>query len=459
MKKFLLLLLLTGLMWQTRAQSLINAGPMIGHTDMTEVTLWIQTTRPANVKFTYWLHGADLVRAHSTETCRTTKENAYVCKIKIKDLKPGTAYDYAVVINGKRQKFPYKLTFKTQELWRWHKAPSDFSFVFGSGAYTNDPMWDRPGSPYGGHYRIYESIADQKPDFMIWGGDNIYLRQGEWNSRDRIIYRYTHDRHTPELQRLLGTVAHYAILDDHDFGPNDSDGSFWNKNTTIEVFRLFWANPSVGVGNLKGAISMFSWNDADFFLLDNRYYRDANDLKTKRPKTMLGKEQLEWLKNALAKSRARFKFIVMGGQFLNTARRFETYSNHGFAAERQEIIDFILDQDVRNVIFLTGDRHESEISVYNPGNGQPAIFDLTSSPFTSGPNTHAAKEVNMLRIPGSVIMQRNFARVDVKGQGKDRHVEVSYYDTDGKLIYSYRLDFNNPVPQVKRKTEALLPNH
>jgi alkaline phosphatase D len=252
------------------------------------------------------------------------------------------------------------------------------------------------------------------------------------------------------MQRLLASTAHYAILDDHDFGPNDSDGSFWNKNTTIEVFDMFWANPSVGVGNIKGAITTFSWYDADFFLLDNRYYRDANDLKTKYPKSELGKAQLEWLKNALAASKARFKFIVMGGQFLNTARHFETYSNHGFDIERQNIIDYIYNQGIKNVIFLTGDRHESEINVYNPSNGDQVLYDLTVSPFTSGPNTHALEEVNHLRIPGSVIMKRNFGIISVKGQKENRHVEISFYDTDGKLIYSYKLNFQNPQMKINR---------
>ena len=449
MKKYVFWLFIGLLAWQTKAQSIINAGPMRGHTSMTEVNLWIQTTRPAKVKFAYYPKGKPAAKQFTMQR-KTRKEDAYIYEVKLTNLKRGTTYVYEVYINGKKQSFDYPLNFTTQDIWRWHKPPKDFSFAFGSGAYINDPAWDRKGSPYGGHYRIYESIADKHPDFMIWGGDNIYLRQGEWNSRERIIYRYTHDRAIPEMQRLLASTAHYAILDDHDFGPNDSDGSFWNKNTAIEVFDMFWANPSVGVGNIRGAITQFSWYDADFFLLDNRYHRDANDLETKEHKTILGKQQLEWLKNALAASRARFKFVVMGGQFLNTARRFETYSNHGFDLERAEIIHYIYKQGIKNVIILTGDRHESEISVYNPSNGDPVLFDLTVSPFTSGPNTHALQEKNHLRIPGSVIMERNFGIISVKGQKNDRHVEITFYNQDGKKIYSYRLDFKKPQTEIER---------
>lgn len=449
MKKILAFFAVSVMLPGFAQHSLINAGPMVGHTSMTETYLWIQTRKPAKVRFYYYPDGHP-EQKRMTSTCKTVKKDGFTCKIKLTDLQRGTLYRYGVLINGNRVRFDYPLQFKTQDIWRYHKAPEDFSFVFGSGAYINDPPWDRKGKAYGGEYEIYRSVWKNKPDFMIWGGDNVYLRQGEWNSRERTIYRYTHDRSIPEMQPLLASVAHYAIVDDHDVGPNDCDGSFWNKETTYEVFKLFWANPSFGVGDIKGAVTQFSWYDADFFLLDNRYYRNANALKTNDKKTILGKKQLEWLKNALAASKARFKFIVMGGQFLNSARRFETYSNYGFDKERLEIIDYIYDQGLKNVIFLTGDRHMSEISVFNPSNGNPVIYDLTASPFTSGPNTHAQKEINVFRIPGSLIMQRNFARVDVKGQGKDRHVEISYFDTYGKLIYRYRLDFEKPVMEIKR---------
>ncbi len=449
MKKrfFVLLLLLTSFVFAQN--KLVKAGPMVGHVDMTEAWLWIQTTKPAKVKFGYYPEGKRN-ELKKTKVVATTEDKGFTAKIKLTGLKRGTRYRYEVYINGKKISFNYPLTFKTQDIWRFHKAPKDFSFVFGSGAYINDEPWDRKNNKYGGHYEIFRSIYKKHPDFMIWGGDNVYLRQGEWNSKERTIYRYTHDRSIKELQPLLASVAHYAIVDDHDFGPNDSDGSFWNKNTTEEVFTYFWANPSFGVANIKGAITQFSWYDADFFLLDNRYYRDANKLKTKKNKTMLGKEQLEWLKNALAASNARFKFIMMGGQFLNTARRYETYSNYGFDRERLEILDFIYEQGLKNVIFLTGDRHESEISLYDPGNGQPVIYDITSSPFTSGPNTHAWKENNTLRIPGSLIMKRNFALVSVKGEKENRHVEVAFYDTGGKLIYRYTLNFENPQKKIQR---------
>ena len=416
-------------------KSLLQSGPMIGRVNKTDIKLWAQTKKPAYVKFAYWLKEKPSVKKYS-QAVKTNKENAYTAHIIIDGLKPGKEYGYQLYINNKKVVFDYPLSFKTQEVWKYHHAPSDFAFSFGTCAYINDPEFDRKGGAYGGGYEIFTRIADKKPQFMIWGGDNTYFRQNEWDSKSAMIYRYTHDWSIPEKQKLFATVAHYAIVDDHDFGPNDSDGSFWNKNTSMDVFNLFWANPKQ-VSGFKSTTFQFNYNDADFFLLDNRYFRDPNNLKTKDPKTILGKEQLDWLKKALVFSKAKWKFIVMGGQFLNTARNFETYSNYGFDKERQEIIDFIYKEGLKNIIFLTGDRHLSEISLLDQGKRFPKIWDVTVSPFTSGPNTHGKEEKNLLRVPGTLIMKRNFSVFHIEGKGKDRHLRIEFFDTEGNKINEY----------------------
>lgn len=418
-------------------KSLLQSGPMLGRVNKTDIMLWAQTKKPAQVSFKYWEQG-DQKHAKVTPQVHTQKEDAYIAKIVVSGLKPSTTYGYQLKINNKDVHFDFPLTFTTQDVWLWHHAPADFTFAFGSGAYINDPVFDRSGKAYGGQYEIYESIADKKPNFMVWDGDNTYLRQNEWDSKEAMIYRYTHDWSIPEKQKLFATVPHYAILDDHDTGPNDSDGSFWNKDTGNEVFNLFWANPK-HVSGLKSATYQFSYNDAEFFLLDDRYYRDPNKLTSKDPKTMLGEKQKEWLKKALVFSQAKWKFIVTGGQFLNTARKYETYSNNGFDKERLEIIDFIYKEKLKNVIFLTGDRHMTEISLLDEGKQLPKIYDITVSPFTSGPNTFAEKEPNRLRVPNSLIEERNFAIFKIEGKGKDRHIKINFYDRKGKLIKDYTI--------------------
>ncbi|MDW8465959.1 MAG: alkaline phosphatase D family protein [Chloroherpetonaceae bacterium] len=302
----------------------------------------------------------------------------------------------------------------------------------GSCAYINEPEFDRPGKPYGEGYEIFKSIYDKRPDIMLWLGDNIYLREGDWNTRTGIYHRYTHTRSLPELQPLLASTHHYAICDDHDYGPNDCDGSFWNKEMTLEAFKLFWGNPSYGIGTMRGAITQFQWGDAEFFLLDDRYYRTPQGRKTIEG-TILGKEQFDWLINALTASQATFKFIVIGGQVLNPLPVYETYAN--YPQEHQRLIETITKEGISGVMFLTGDRHFTELSKLERAGTYP-LYELTCSPLTSGVFAGAASEANPLRVPGTLVQERNFALLKFSGTRGDRVLTISVHDKTGKELWT-----------------------
>ncbi len=436
MRKYLTLMMMALAVVALGQQNLIQSGPMKGYIDMKETEIWLQTTQPAEV-FIKYFPADNPSDYHFSNREFTNYNKALTAHLYLDTLEPGTKYNYELFINGKKIDLKYPATFTTQKIWKWRTDPPDFSFAMGSGAYINEPAYDRPGKPYGGGYEIYDHIADRHPDFFLWLGDNVYLREPDWNTRAGIFHRYSHDRAIPELQKLLATTHHYAILDDHDFGPNDSDRSFWNKGQTLEAFRLFWANPSDGIEGINGVTTFFNWADCDFFLLDNRTNRDPNK-RIEDGKTQLGEEQLQWLFDNLVDSYGTFKFIVLGGQFLSNSGMFESYTNYGFEAERRRIIDFIYKQNIKNVVFLTGDVHFSEISVLKQRN-KPTIWDITSSPLNSGPNTYGKKQPNSLRIPESVIMERNFAFLEVTGPKKDRKLKITYYNTDGKKLFEYEI--------------------
>ena len=85
-------------------------------------------------------------------------------------------------------------------------------------------------------------MAADDPDMMLWLGDNIYLREVDFQSYEGFLHRYTHARETPEMKNLLKACPNYAIWDDHDFGPNDSDGSWVHADWSREAFQTFWSN-------------------------------------------------------------------------------------------------------------------------------------------------------------------------------------------------------------------------
>lgn len=408
----------------------LQSGPMPGYSEMRETVVWVQTKEPARVVMRY--HPLDNPKMVSfSNTVITKKDKAFTAHLVADKVKPGTRYAYDIIIDGKPVRLPYPTQFQTQKVWKWRGNPPEFSLLAGSCAYINEEEFDRPGKPYGGDYRIFESMASHKADFMLWLGDDMYLRESDWNSRTGIMARWTHSRSVKELQPFLASTHHYAIWDDHDYGPNDSDKGFFNKNLTLEAFSYFFANPTVGVGDIEGAITSFQWGDADFFLLDNRWYRDPDNLNAEN-KTILGAKQLQWLLDNLVSSTATFKIVAMGGQFLSTARMFETYINNGFEAERKLIIDFIYKHNIRNVVFITGDVHFTEMSVLRE-EGKPTIWDLTFSTMTAGPNGRGGEWNNTLRVPGTVETSRNFGKVSFRGESKQRELVVECFDTDNKL--------------------------
>lgn len=429
-----------------KAEALLRSGPMVGHVDLREATVWVQTTAPASVQLAYWEKGKPATRRLS-QAVATTPEAMLTAHLVADAVEPGIRYEYELLINGSKLARPYPTEFETQPVWMWRRPAPDLSFAFGSCTYINEPAVDRPGKPYGDGYEIFESIAAIRPQVMIWGGDNTYLREADWGSRTGIVRRYAHDRATPELQRLLATGAHYAIWDDHDYGPNDSDRGYPLADVTREAFTRFWANPSYGRRG-QGIYTTAAWADVQFFFLDNRSFRNNDTRLTDGPKTLLGEEQFQWLIDNLKISVANFKIIVIGGQVLNPVQVHENYSRIA-PDERQRLIQTIRAERIPGVLFFSGDRHHTELSkLADPAwtTPEPAkfpvaipapypLYDFTCSPLTSGPAPGAVNEPNPLRVAGTFVGERNFAYCTVTGPGDARVLTLSVRNSQGKELW------------------------
>ena len=406
---------------------------MVGYSEMREVLLWVQTTEAADVYFRYRSEGTPTL---TTATIRTEKSRGYTARLIADEVLPGKTYQYELFIDGKRVQRDYPMEFQSQPLWMWRTDPPPYRIALGSCTYVNEERFDRPGNGYGGDYHIFDAIYRADPDLMLWMGDNMYLREADWYTRTGFYYRYTHTRSLPEMQPLLANTHHYAVWDDHDYGPNDSDGTWIHKDLAVETFSDFWGNPSYGMGDVGGIFTRFQWVDTEFFLLDNRYHRTPNE-SNDCDCTILGEEQLKWLVRSLTGSLASFKFVVLGGQVLNTAEVYETYANL-CPTERQYLLGKIELEGIQNVVFLDGDRHHTELSHYvnNQGN---AVYDLTVSPTTAGAGG-TREETNALRVENTMVNQRNFATIDVSGKLFSRKLTIRVYDTDGKELWDYEIE-------------------
>jgi alkaline phosphatase D len=405
---------------------------MLGSISKRDAQIWYHEEGTKLAHIQYWPSG-DPVSAKNA-TIKIDSAFGYCGTFYLGLLTPGRKYDFKI-----NQKFSG--SFTTQTLWEWRTDPPAIHIAFGSCAYLNDPEYDRPGKSYGGEDQIFNSIAEKNPDAMIWLGDNVYFREGDWDSQSGMVHRYLQSREHPALQKLWTTCPQYAIWDDHDFGPNDSNGSFVLKNTSLEVFRHFWCNPTTGLDNSKGIASMTRIADIDFFFLDNRYHRTAAKynstpfLSVSHGSQILDEGQREWLINALMTSTASYQVICLGGQFLNSEQVFENFAN---SYEEKNYLLQQFNNTGKKILFLTGDRHFGEISKYEDNN--IPIYDVTSSPLTSSPGNNK-DEKNKYRVLGTEVNQRHFAMLNVTGPKNNRSVSISFYATDGKLIHEYPLSY------------------
>jgi alkaline phosphatase D len=396
--------------------SLLKSGPMPGYSSQSEAIIWVQTTEKAKVQVSCWNKNAPGIFFNS-DPDSTSEETGYTAKLKLERLQPASRYQYELLINDHKISFRYPLEFQTNSI----DYVQDFKVAFGSCAvHTEDESVTH----------IYESIAAKAPDLMLWLGDNIYMDARDWDSCRNIHREYTLNRSLRQLQPLLASTHHYAIWDDHDYGPDNSDSSFYNKEISREGFKNFWANPSFGIDG-RGITTSFSWNDVDFFLLDDRYNR-APGRERNKCKPYLGHAQLSWLLNSLRQSKARFKVIVIGNQVISKMP-FEKENYSSYKRERKLLLNQIRENRIDGVFFVSGDRHFSEISRIRRRGSYP-LYDFTASPLTSHAIT-TKFNFNTRRVRNSLIRKRNFALMEFSGQGAGRHMQISYYDNHGNLLY------------------------
>ena len=108
------------------------------------------------------------------------------------------------------------LSFQSKPRWRWiPDNATNEKHTYGSYRYglvhTNQKGTDREGGKsYGSQYQIFESIYEKKPAIMLWLGDNVYYRENDFESREGLIARWTHDRQTQNYHHYLRNAIHYA---------------------------------------------------------------------------------------------------------------------------------------------------------------------------------------------------------------------------------------------------------
>ena len=327
---------------------------------------------------------------------------------------------------------------RAQPAWRDAKAAPDITIAIGSCYFLSDPNPLYGGTDYGGGFEIFDAIAAKKPDLMLWLGDNLYFQKPDYLDPDAMAARHRRQRAYAPLSRLLTATSHIAIWDDHDFGWNNADGSYPLKGEALRLFKLYWANPSFGLPEVPGVFGFAMHGDVDLVLTDGRYYRSHPRLPDSPAKTMFGAAQFEWLKGILLNARGAVKIIASGSQVWNAASRFDGL--YQFPAEQKSLADFLLAQRIDGLLFVSGDRHFTELLRVERAGAYP-FYEFTSSPLTSGPweNPEAREQENPQVVPGTLVGKRQFGLIRISGPGNARSIALESYDQTGAMLWRQQL--------------------
>jgi alkaline phosphatase D len=425
------------------AQKELISGPWAGNIELRTAAVWMEVGPSVQKISLQYFPEAHPEQKKLMEQIVESKESFHPIKFLLNGLEPNTSYQYTIQLNKRPVTLPFSTKFTTKPLWQYRTPAPNFSFLAGSCAYFNEPIYDRPGKPYGNDSSIFQSMAKEDAAFHLWLGDAWYNREVDFGSPWGLQYRASRDRSFPILQPFLASMPQYFIWDDHDYGPNDAGLSYIFKKESRNIFQQYTLNPSYGM-NGEGIFTQYSYGDVDFFMTDNRSFRadekmlDSIDGKPNPNKTYWGETQMQWLKNALLQSRASFKIIVSGSQVLNTLNNYECMQHYSY--EFQECMKFLETQKIPGVLFLTGDRHHSEIIQY-PRSGHYTLFDITASPYTSGVSmANGIEKEHPLRVTGTLIEKHNYARIEITGPKNNRTLTVQFKDKNGDLLGTWNIN-------------------
>jgi len=351
---------------------------------------------------------------------RVYADNDFTGKVVFNDLKPDYLYEYKVWFTSLQQKSRGKNVegeFRTAPMQDKARA---VSFAWGGDVAGQNVCRDvQEGFP------IFNAINEMELDFFIGLGDMIYADgvcestgrygneqvPGNFDQAANMQDYWAHwkyNRGDNAYRKLLAHTPYYAIWDDHevvnDFGPLHDTRSTAPYTEGVHLMPLGLKafmnyNPIVYTAETpKRLYRNIRWGQhLEVFILDTRQYRDANlapDSKV-HPKTMLGREQLVWLKEKLAASDATWKLIVSsvpvsiptGFPAENGRDGWANFDQDtGFENELTDILRTLQVRGNKNIMFITTDVHFSEAFRYTPFVDAPdfQLYEFVSGPLNAG---------------------------------------------------------------------------
>lgn len=405
----------------------------------------------------------------STIGTSTSSATDFTTKVPVSGLQSHHVYFYRFVDGDEHS-----------QLGRFVTAPAaneaaSFSFVVAA---------DSDGFPVGGpphfnNFEVLERARLNQPDFFSFLGDTIYsdssYAPGPVTTVDQYRAAHEQNRSFANLRNLMSATGTYAQIDDHEVY-NDFDGATVDPTRYANGLQAFneWMptnstnvlNDSTCAGGHPRYFHQKWGTQVEIFQLDLRSCRSSEDvvkaacttggtldlaptapsslrlfagLSAAPPagcldavndpgQTMLGPVQKAAFKADLAASTAKFK-IVLNEDAIQQFYALPYDRWEGFGSERSELLNFIRDQSIGNVVFLTTDLHANianNVFIDKTNDPTPIAYEAISGPIAT--NTYKHEILNQFPTNGTTLVNSLQAVLSLQG------VECRAIDS-----YSYQL--------------------
>lgn len=360
-------------------------------------------------------------------------------------------------------------------------------------------------------YSIFSVMKALSPDFFLFNGDQIYadytcpekvqqqsssLRlprfpgwtnvpgdfadvnsttNVNWTDKQELrriyVNHWEYNRNDTHLLSLLKNTSMYSQADDHEVINDYGNWSYYiDKNREgfpnvvkagIDAFFNF-SPIDRNQTDPNRIYRSFHWGkDMELFILDSHLYRSRNDLPDtpQNNKTLLGKEQLNWLEKNLQNSSATWKIVstsvpVTLPSCFDKIRGCDNWATDGstnktFTRERSELFKFLDDNHIKNVIFVSTDVHLPAIIQIgedpNRDGDQLILYELISGPLS----TNTRDETNKLDPTINARYYHNYTETALfnfgvvrveKGNDNKMHLLYDIVDSNGRTRPNSHLD-------------------
>lgn len=283
---------------------------------------------------------------------------------------------------------------------------------------------------------FWQYVLMDRPDLWIWLGDIVYADFASPKERRQSFQSL---KENPYYAAFRGQSTVIGTWDDHDYGFNNADGDFAEKEASRDILLDFLDVPRTDpVWEREGIYQSYLFGppgqQTQVILLDLRWGMVKYGLKQR----LLDDAQWAWLENEIRGSSAD---LILIGSSLNVSSPI-TFAGglegwRRFPSEQQRLYA-LLDELPTPIVLLSGDRHFAEIYQIELPSGR-LIYEVMSSGMTHAVGVKLPHPGRLVEMVG----RKNYGLLEIDWKTSKPLVSMAIRSTEYAMLWQQvSIDFN-----------------